>query len=219
MRGRACGSVLGCHLYVSSSAICISMRVPRTTNLRRECRRVSTPVRKATIFAHYPDLQMSRKPQIYDSSSPRAISRHHSAAVTRCGRLFTWGHGRSGRLGHGNEEVCMLPTLVQGMTAHKVVDVAASETHTAAFTRDGEVYTWGRDRFGQVTRVFPSHCCPANESFPWGTCGSRSQKRSKGFLVCAFSQLWTGLYHTARSRSAIHGVASFCIFPDRPLAR
>lgn len=70
--------------------------------------------------------------------------------MTRCGRLFTWGHGRSGRLGHGNEEVCMLPTEVQGLNHKMVTDVAASETHSAALTRDGELYTWGRDRFGQV---------------------------------------------------------------------
>lgn len=86
------------------------------------------------------------------------ILRFHSAAVTSCGHLFTWGHGRSGRLGHGNEEVCMLPTKVEGLASQRVRDVAASETHTAALTAEGELYTWGRDRFGQVNRVKGSKC-------------------------------------------------------------
>lgn len=76
--------------------------------------------------------------------------RYHSAAVTVCGKLFTWGHGRGGRLGHGREEVAMLPALVEGLASHVVTDVAASETHTAALTMDGDLYTWGSDRFGQV---------------------------------------------------------------------
>lgn len=78
------------------------------------------------------------------------MCRHHSAAITKCGRLYTWGHGKSGRLGHGNEHVCMLPTRVEGLTHHRVTDVATAESHTAALTCDGELYSWGRDRFGQV---------------------------------------------------------------------
>lgn len=93
------------------------------------------------------------------------ILRFHSAAVTSCGHLFTWGHGRSGRLGHGNEEVCMLPTKVEGLASQRVRDVAASETHTAALTAEGEVYTWGRDRFGQVNGVNGYKSI----AHPWGT--------------------------------------------------
>lgn len=63
----------------------------------------------------------------------------------------------------------MLPTLVVGLANQTVVDVAASETHTAALTVDGELYTWGRDRFGQVRCVFlcPSHCHPMLTSNEW----------------------------------------------------
>lgn len=78
-------------------------------------------------------------------------SRYHSAAVTLSGKLFTWGHGRGGRLGHGNEDVCMLPTMVEALAHKEVTQVAASDTHTAAVTADGELFTWGRDRFGQVS--------------------------------------------------------------------
>lgn len=47
----------------------------------------------------------------------------------------------------------MLPTLVEGLTNKRVTEGAASETHTAAVTADGELFTWGRDRFGQVSLV------------------------------------------------------------------
>eukprot|EP00903_Cladosiphon_okamuranus_P017449 g16073.t1 len=79
-----------------------------------------------------------------------SASKHHSAAVTRCGRLYTWGHGKSGRLGHGHEGTCMLPTRVEGLAHQTVTEVATAESHTAALTSSGAVYTWGRDRFGQL---------------------------------------------------------------------
>lgn len=40
-----------------------------------------------------------------------SAGRFHSLAVTRNGRVFSWGHGRGGRLGHGDEEVKIHPTV------------------------------------------------------------------------------------------------------------
>lgn len=96
---------------------------------------------------------------IVQSTILNPIYRHHSAAITKCGRLYTWGHGKSGRLGHGNEHVCMLPTRVEGLTHQRVTDVATAESHTAALTSDGELYSWGRDRFGQVRNAIFAHIC------------------------------------------------------------
>ena len=59
----------------------------------------------------------------------------------------------------------MLPTKVEGLASQRVRDVAASETHTAALTAEGEVYTWGRDRFGQVNGVNGYKSI----AHPWGT--------------------------------------------------
>ena len=36
----------------------------------------------------------------------------HSAAITRSGKLYTWGRGRYGRLGHGTGEDQLVPKLV-----------------------------------------------------------------------------------------------------------
>lgn len=38
-----------------------------------------------------------------------AAGGRHSAAITRCGRLLTWGWGEDGQLGHGNEKSTYLP--------------------------------------------------------------------------------------------------------------
>lgn len=111
--------------------------------------------------------------------------RHHSAAVTLCGRLFTWGHGKSGRLGHGSEEVCMLPTLVEALANQRVVDVAAAETHTAAITGEGELYTWGRDRFGQLGHGST------------GSSGRLAPKRVEGLRKVTVTAVAAGTEHTA----------------------
>lgn len=36
----------------------------------------------------------------------------HSACITASGKLYTWGHGDSGRLGHNNEKSCTSPKRV-----------------------------------------------------------------------------------------------------------
>ena len=41
-----------------------------------------------------------------------AVGSNYSAAVTARGELFTWGQGKSGRLGHGDTEDRLLPTKV-----------------------------------------------------------------------------------------------------------
>ena len=47
----------------------------------------------------------------------------HNAACTSRGRLFTWGKGRYGRLGHNDSEDQLKPKLVRKLTGSRVVDV------------------------------------------------------------------------------------------------
>ena len=87
----------------------------------------------------------------------------HSVAVDACGRMYTWGQGYNGRLGHGNQETKLQPALVQAMLGMHVVSAATGCEHTVALTREGELFScgtgdctglvwWGRGWEGGSTR-------------------------------------------------------------------
>lgn len=52
-----------------------------------------------------------------------ALGGKHSAAITEEGKLYTWGSGFCGQLGHGSGEDKPLPTLVEGPLAGFTVRV------------------------------------------------------------------------------------------------
>jgi hypothetical protein len=70
----------------------------------------------------------------------------HIAAITADGRLFTFGAGRSGQLGHGSTADEPLPRqvdlMVQGtsLCAH---EVSCGARHTLLVTRCGRLLSWG----------------------------------------------------------------------------
>ena len=77
-------------------------------------------------------------------------SKFHSLALSSDGRVYSWGHGRSGKLGHGNEEAQIQPSIIEGLLKVTVRAIAASENHSLAVTAEGDLYSWGSDRFGQL---------------------------------------------------------------------
>ena len=53
----------------------------------------------------------------------------HTAAVMADGALYTWGLGQSGRLGHGDEQTKLVPTLVNGRAGLTLVHFSAQRKH------------------------------------------------------------------------------------------
>lgn len=72
-----------------------------------------------------------------------------SAAVTVSGDLYTWGAGEDGRLGHGDEEARLLPTLVQALSRSMILHVSCGLEHMSAVTDKGELFTWGEGSGGR----------------------------------------------------------------------
>ena len=44
---------------------------------------------------------------------------YHMAAVTASGRLFTWGDGFAGKLGHGSTESVSAPRFVEALADYQ----------------------------------------------------------------------------------------------------
>eukprot|EP00850_Spirogloea_muscicola_P019419 SM000190S04855 [mRNA] locus=s190:46523:47299:- [translate_table: standard] len=78
-----------------------------------------------------------------------ACGGYHSAALDRDGRVWTWGHGGHGQLGHGSL-ASGEPAVVQALQNVKVVAVACGGAWTAAVTDDGRLWTWGKGRDHQL---------------------------------------------------------------------
>uniref|UniRef100_A0A7N4PKW2 Inhibitor of Bruton tyrosine kinase n=1 Tax=Sarcophilus harrisii TaxID=9305 RepID=A0A7N4PKW2_SARHA len=74
----------------------------------------------------------------------------HSVFLSQKGQVYTCGHGQGGRLGHGDEQTCLVPRLVEGLIGHNCSQVAAAKDHTIVLTEEGSVYTFGLNTFHQL---------------------------------------------------------------------
>ena len=75
---------------------------------------------------------------------------NHSLALTADGSAWSWGHGQHGRLGHGDEQLQLLPMKVEAMVGRRVVAVSAGRYHSIALTADGAVWSWGLAANGRL---------------------------------------------------------------------
>ncbi|OMJ70771.1 hypothetical protein SteCoe_31192 [Stentor coeruleus] len=75
---------------------------------------------------------------------------HHSAAVTNDGKIYTWGRGLFGQLGHGNNEIYKIPTLISSLEGIKIIQVSCGWQHTMCLSNTGKVFSWGYGEDGQL---------------------------------------------------------------------
>ncbi|KAG5476378.1 hypothetical protein LSCM1_04080 [Leishmania martiniquensis] len=74
----------------------------------------------------------------------------HALAISQKGEVYTWGVGRSGRLGHGTDTSEVKPRLVEGLQPYFVVDASCSYGHSAVLTSTGTVFSFGENTEGQL---------------------------------------------------------------------
>ncbi len=90
-----------------------------------------------------------------DSADPFvavACGTGHCLALTASGRLFTWGSGERGQLGHGDDESRAAPAPCAGARriSAKFAAVAAGGAHSAAVCTRGVLFCWGDGGDGRL---------------------------------------------------------------------
>jgi len=118
------------------------------------------------FFGSIEDLPIAPPNRLNSATSVQpgavAVCDSHSACVTASGMLYTWGHGDDGKLGHGDEQTMLVPTLVRGdLDGRRVTQMAAggAHSHTVCVCADGSLFTWGRGEDGKLGH---GKCCRAS---------------------------------------------------------
>ncbi|KAH9314061.1 hypothetical protein KI387_022688, partial [Taxus chinensis] len=85
----------------------------------------------------------------------------HTLALTGSGEVYSFGQGTFGALGSGNMESYSTPVQIDELWGLGIIQIACGENHSAALSVDGQVFTWGRGKYGQL-----GHGSVQNESRP-----------------------------------------------------
>ncbi|XP_065063407.1 probable E3 ubiquitin-protein ligase HERC4 [Rhopilema esculentum] len=75
----------------------------------------------------------------------------HTVVLTKFGRVFSFGYGGKGQLGHGSALNHFLPKQVIELSGDQVSQIACGSWHTLAVVEgSGKVYSFGMNKFGQL---------------------------------------------------------------------
>ena len=71
-------------------------------------------------------------------------------AMSSDGKVWSWGYGGDGQLGHGDFQLQTMPTQIKYLERENVIAIECGEKHAAALTSGGELFTWGEGSQGQL---------------------------------------------------------------------
>ncbi|KAK3006187.1 hypothetical protein RJ639_015803 [Escallonia herrerae] len=75
---------------------------------------------------------------------------YHSLALSDEGKVFSWGHGGHGQLGHSSTQSRSIPMTIEALADEKVVYIACGGSSSAAITDKGKLYMWGNAKDCQL---------------------------------------------------------------------
>jgi alpha-tubulin suppressor-like RCC1 family protein len=79
-----------------------------------------------------------------------SCGRYHTLARTSDGAVYTWGGGKNGRLGHGDDKIRLTPGCVRALLPNKAVAITAGYHNNLVLTEQGDVWSWGWGAHGQL---------------------------------------------------------------------
>lgn len=82
---------------------------------------------------------------------------NHTVAMDRKKRVYTWGFGGYGRLGHGGPADEMVPRLISAMTGpmRGATQIAAGSSFCLAFSEAGNLMMWGQNKTSGEAAMYP----------------------------------------------------------------
>ena len=87
------------------------------------------------------------------------MSKLHTAVLTSdpISNLYICGYGPGGRIGAGDENTSFAYRCIStgGLAKRRISAVALGQDHTVAVCSQGEVFTWGSNRYGQLGYALP----------------------------------------------------------------
>ena len=79
-----------------------------------------------------------------------SMQKFHSAVLTKDGKVYTFGHGHGGRLGHGCEQPQLVPKVVKALSEVIVKDIALGVDHSLFLASKGGIWTCGSNDMDQL---------------------------------------------------------------------
>ncbi|KAG7392478.1 hypothetical protein PHYPSEUDO_000166 [Phytophthora pseudosyringae] len=101
-------------------------------------------------------ISKSHTPRMIDSLREKyhitaaAVSYHHSAVVSSNGELLMFGMNDCGQLGLDHTQHQHTPQLVESLSSQVITKVGCGLYHTIVTTSGGEVYSFGKNDYGQL---------------------------------------------------------------------
>jgi len=68
--------------------------------------------------------------------------------LTSLGRLYTFGYGQHGQLGHRSNRNHSVPKLVTDLISKPITKIAAGWNHSLVLTEKGDLFTCGYGKYG-----------------------------------------------------------------------
>ena len=92
---------------------------------------------------------------------------NHSCVLTSTGDVYSWGRGDYGQLGHGNQANKDTPTLMPAMDQRsQAARLASGADFMVAVTYSGDIFSWGRNNFGQLGHGLKHGNLPKDKRLP-----------------------------------------------------
>ncbi len=119
-----------------------------------------------------------------------AMGESHTAAISKNGHVYTWGHSGSGRLGTVTRPVpgmtdlalsdhVVLPSVVETLRGYVIVSISCGAHHTLFVADDGNLWASGCNMAGQLgtgnteDRLVPVRVTPPQVFVKMAACGDQ----------------------------------------------